>query len=296
MAVPPWHGGLPANSAEMFKLLQEQLEESNAHTVVIASEVFANFGAVGKALVARLLEDLPEGERSLHVILRRPDDYLHSWYAQELCFGYPRMGTLAQRLKNVYLDSIHVDYCLMLNDWIQSRSFSATYLTDYRKVKSLGGSIPWFLQAVGLSSIDLGGDSKSTWVNPSLHPGFVNLVRHSNTVLPRHQAQHLISLLKKIGPADGLPPPSEVELLGTASRQLLYERFMSVNNYLGNLVKQPLFFLDAEAMREQRPIPLKAIETAAASIALDRVVSQLSPRQLEVVIGWARGLGITNSR
>lgn len=294
--VPAWHKGLPSSSDEIFSLIHEQTAESNAHTLLIASEVLANFSAAGKGLVSHLMQGLPAAEIFVHAILRRPDDYLHSWYCQELCFGYPRMGSLPQRLRNRYLSSIHVDYELMLKDWVHIHDGSHVNLADYRDVRLGNGSVAWFLKAVGLDEPDQNNAHESSWANPSLHPAYVNLVRHSNTVLDRKQAIGLTRELKTLGPTDGLPPPGQVELLGRISRQLLFERFAPINCYLGSLVHRPLFFPDLNEMITERPLALSDVEADAAIIAQKCLGDRLSPDQRELLDDWVRGTGITRLR
>ena len=293
--VPVWHKGLPASSEVMFTLIREQLDDSGAESLLIASEALANFGGVGNGLVQRLLHGLPTGQRKLMAILRRPDDYLHSWYVQELCFGYPRMGTLSERFSNLYMDSIHVDYRLMLSAWIENDAFAQLDLCDYRELLTNGGSVPWFLEAAGVGAATLEGHD-DTRANPSLHPAFVNLVRRSNTHLPHKQAMDLISLLKTLGLNHGLPPATDVELLGAAARRLLCRRFEPINGYLGNLVNRQLFFPDTELMQRERPFPLHAVEPDAARLASELLSPQLTPIQLKLVESWGAALGVTKLR
>ena len=294
--VPEWHKGLPGSSTEILALVADQIIDSGAHTLLIASEVLANFGKANPDLVQRLLNGLPSDERHLHVLLRRPDDYLQSWYRQELCFGYPRMGSLSQRLRNFYLTSIHYDYRLMMRAWVDSHAFLQQDIRNYREVRNSGGSVNWFLDAVGASAFSKEGQIGSDWENLSLHPAFVNLVRKGNTHLPRKQALDLIRVLKTLGQSDGLAPAKDVELIGADGRQLLCECFDPINRYLGKLVSKPVFFEDVEEMSEQNPIPLPAAEIVAARVALDRLSSQLSPRQFEILEFWALEVGVTRLR
>lgn len=295
-AIPPWHAGLPTSSEEIFRLLHEQLEASEAHTLLIASEVLANFSAVDNGLILRLLKQLPPGERRLLAILRRPDDYLHSWYCQELCFGYPRMATLAERLDNVYLESIHVNYALMLRGWIESNAFDDLELRNYRDLRANGGSVQWFLESVCLGGTTLANNRHETWANPSLHPAFANLARKANTELPQRQALDLIRMLKQLGTTDGLPPAANVELLGSSGRHMLCEHFEPINTYLGKLVGVPRFFSDSNKMTDLRPLLLHEIEPEAAQIAANRLGTQLTFRQRMLLEDWANGSGITKLR
>lgn len=294
--VPEWHVGLPRSSTEIFSLVADQVVDSGAHTLLIASEVLANFGKANQGLVQRLLHGLPAEERNLHVILRRPDDYLHSWYRQELCFGYPRMGSLCERLRNCYLNSIHFDYRLMLREWAESNAFLQLDIRDYRDLRNCGGSVNWFLDAVGASALSQEEENGTDWANISLHPAFVNLVRRGNTHLPRKQALDLTRILKTLGPCDELAPAKDVELIGADGRKLLLERFDPINRYLGTLVSRPVFFADVEEMALQSPIPLAAAEAVAARVALERLSGQLTPRQLELLESWALSVGVTRLR
>lgn len=257
---PPWHGPLPGLPA-MLNTLRHQVEVLQPQTVILCSEVFANFGAGHEDMIARLHSLFPQAEFELYCALRRPDEYTASWFGQRLRFGH-QLEPLSSP-GGVQTGSIHFDYRRMVEPWVQEFQGCRLHLRTYSDILSAGGSVQDFTAQVSCrfpKGLPRKGPS-----NTGLPRAAYEIIRRANHALPADQAQTLREFFLA-APARLSPVASgDVELFGAARRAELAEAFAPVHDYLSQLAGRDAFFPDIEEMRLPRPVP----EAEAAAQLLD---------------------------
>lgn len=248
---PPWHDPLPGLPA-MEMALRHQISVFNPHTVILCSEVFANFGAGHVSLIERLKNLFAGAEIELFCTLRRPDDYQASWYGQRLRFGH-KLGALWEP-DGLDLTSIHYDYRKMIEPWLSVFPGAKFHLRNYSDTLKNGGSVEDFLLAVGLGRRQrtLANDPK----NISLPRAAFSVVREANNTLSDREASEFRKTVLNIAPALNLPKSNEVEVFGAENRRILYENFAPIDEWLGNMVGAEGFFPDLSVVRELCPISM----------------------------------------
>lgn len=247
---PPWHGPLPGLHA-MLNTLRHQVEVLQPQTVILCSEVFANFGAGHEDMIAKLHSLFPEAEFELYCALRRPDEYIASWFGQRLRFG-DKLEPLAGP-GGVQTGSIHFDYRRMVEPWVREFAGSPLHLRNYSDILAAGGSVQDFTAQAGCSfpkGLPVKGPS-----NKGLPRAAYEIIRRANHDLPPAQAQTLREFF--LTAPEHLSPvrSSDVELFGADQREELAEAFVPIHAYLTELTGQPAFFPDIGEMRTPRPVP-----------------------------------------
>lgn len=257
---PPWHGHLP-RTEDMLATIRHQIEIFTPKSVILCSEVLSNFGSGHDDLISALRAPFPEAEFELYCVLRRPDEYLASWFGQRLRFGqsHPALdqGTALKDTKG-----IHFNYQKMIAPWVKAFPDSPLHLRSYDVVMAAGGSVQDFTAQVGCrfpKRLSLKGPN-----NPGLHRAAFEIQRRANQDLPRDQAQMLLHFFLEQGA--GLIPlsNSEIDLFGLDLRRKLYKAFLPIDAYLGNLVAQDGFFEDLEWMRRPRLVSLTTVSQKLA--------------------------------
>lgn len=263
---PSWHGTLPQMPA-MLRALRHQIEVFQPHTVVLCSEVFSNFGPQHPDLIEVLQKQFPQAEFELYCALRRPDDYMTSWFGQRLRFG--------QKLKplsgGTALDdtrTIHFDYQKMVAPWHSAFQGATLHLRNYADILAAGGSVEDFTTQVGCAFPK--GLSHKGPSNPGLPRASFEILRRANHTLEPAQAKLLLRLCLENSKSFGSSPNTDIEVFGAELRQTLTDKFAPINAYLGALVGKDMFFPDLEDMRSPRPISLdQATQDALAHIPSD---------------------------
>lgn len=248
---PPWHDPLPGLPA-MEMTLRHQISVFDPHTVILCSEVFANFGAGHVTLIERLKSLFEGAEIELFCTLRRPDDYQASWYGQRLRFGH-KLSALWEP-EGVDLASIHFDYRKMIEPWLSVFPNAKFHLRNYSDTLKNGGSVEDFFLATGLGRRQhtSGNDPK----NISLPRAAFNAVREANNTLSDRDASEFRKTVLKIAPTMDLPKSKEVEVFGAENRRILYERFAPIDEWLGKIGGAEGFFPDLPQIRELCPVSM----------------------------------------
>ncbi len=248
---PPWHGHLP-QTPDMLATIRHQIEIFSPETVIICSEVLSNFGSGHDDLIAQLRDTFPGASFELYCTLRRPDEYLASWYGQRLRFGQ-KIAALGQGTALKDTTGIHFDYGRMLKPWVTAFTDSTLHLRSYDQVIAAGGSIEDFTQTISCNIPD--GLSHQGPKNHGLHRAAFEVQRRANQDLSSNEAQKLLHFMLHDAPA--LPLASnDVELFGVALRRELFERFQPIDTYLGTLIGEESFFPDLDWMCRPRFTPL----------------------------------------
>ncbi|PCI44585.1 MAG: hypothetical protein COB49_10935 [Alphaproteobacteria bacterium] len=260
--VPAYHKGLPS-SHQMLRAIRQQIDFLAPHTVILAAEVFANFAPAAPGQITRLAEAFGDGELTVVATLRRIDDYLASWHGQRLKFGHDLAPLRAGGMQN-YFGSIHFNYRLMLEGWVEAMPNARLILRDYSDVRRAGGSVADFVAQTGLDLPSGLLDEQKT--NESLHRGIYEIVRRGNKALRPAQAGKLRQTLRDLTPDMNLPASGDIELFGAQNRQIMQDRFESIHAYLGKISGKSPFFEDQSEVRQTRPIP----EMEVFELALDQ--------------------------
>ncbi len=247
---PPWHGPLPGQPA-MLRAIRHQIEVLQPHTVILCSEVFSNFGVRDPNLIRTLHEQFPDAEFELYCALRRPDEYMASWFGQRLRFGQT-IKALNAGTAQADMNTIHFDYQKMIAPWITVFDGAPLHLRNYQTIMAAGGSVRDFTTQVSCKfpgRLATNGPS-----NHGLVRAAYEIMRRANQDLPPEEARQLMQFLLKNGAERSPTPNHEVELFGAELRQELAARFEPINQYLGGLTGRTLFFDDADLMRQTNPV------------------------------------------
>lgn len=264
--VPPQFQMLP-HPGQMFHAIRQQIAVLKPHTVILCSEAFSNFGAVEPELISQLLEQFPDADLRLYCALRRPDEYIVSWHGQRIKVG-ESVGPLMPDGVRSYFDTIHFDFRLAVEAWLERVPEGTLRLRNYADVRAAGGSEVDFMQQSGVEFPQ--GMLPVEPANLSLPHATFEIVRRAFTALPRKPAANLARfILKRSGQLD-LPSNSDVEMLGEVQRQRMSDRFAATHEFLGRAAGVAKFFPDIEAVAVCRPIPEReAVRQALAAMTPD---------------------------
>lgn len=265
--VPEFHRNLP-DLAQMRHAVGQQMAQIRPHTVVLVSEVFANFGAEAPGFAADLARLFPVRNVTLYAAFRQIDDYLVAWHGQRLKFGH-KLQSLQSGGAVEYFDTIHFDYRKVLHGWQEAFPDAQLVLRSYDEVLRSGGSTQDFLTHSGLP---FGAAAGTGRMNVSLHPALHEILRRGVVALPATSARRLRKLLAAKTPKLGLPPAKDVEMFGPVQRKEIIWRFSEIDRALGKLRRQDRFFSPDRNSAKQRPIP----EAEARATALDRLCDDLT--------------------
>ncbi len=259
--MPPYHRNLPA-LGQMLKALRQQVRQMAPQTVVICSEVMANFGPLAPQLIDQLKAEFPQAEFELYCALRRPDQYLASWHGQRLKFGH-KVKALNDGGARAYEKGIHFNYKALLEPWIQRFPEARIHVRNYADVLAAGGSVEDFTRTVGMALP--AGLQQPERTNPSLPYASYEIMRRANHVLARPDQLELRKYLLKS--ARKLPANTEVELFGAALRAELAEAFAATDRYLSQFAAGGAFFADLAQMRAPHPLPeAEALERSLGTL------------------------------
>lgn len=261
-AIPALHQGLPP-AADMLMAIRRQIEAFRPETVILAAEVFANFGATGPKLIDDLVRAIGADAVQVSATLRRVDDYMISWHAQRLRFGQkPR--SLPEGAVGHYLRSIHFNYRQMIEPWVTRLPQAALRLRGYDQVLAAGGAVQDFLTGHGIDPVP--GTPPEPKVNAGLHRGLIEIARQANQALPAAEAHETFLALLQLGDRLDLPPARDVEMYGAATRQVIHDRFAPVADWLDGVAGGPVLADTADLLR-LRP----QHEHEINRLALDRI-------------------------
>ncbi len=245
---PAWHGPLPGLPA-MITMIRHQADVLKPHTIILCSEVFSNFGTGHKDMITRLRNIFPDAEYELYCALRRPDEYMTSWYGQRLRFGH-KLRPFAEWGD---LDSIHFNYRKMVEPWVKIFDESTIHIRNYSDILTAGGSVQDFTAQVGCKFPK--GLSEKGPSNAGLPRIAYEILRRGNSDLSDDQAQRLRSFFLALPKAVLPVRDSDVELFGAARRAELADAFAPIHDYLNEVTGKDAFFPDIEQMRQTRSVP-----------------------------------------
>ncbi len=226
--VPGHHQMLP-HTSQMRHAIAEQVSRFNPERLVLASEVFANFGAISEEHIDEIAK-IAGPDAEVIAVLRRPDEYIVSWHLQRLRFGH-RIRPISEEIRH-YSGTIHLDYRRMIEPWLGH--FKRVTLVPYAEVKSVGGLPTWFGGRIGVKLAE-------TRQNVGLHRGLAEIARRAVLELDDPVMFDWLHSVKI-----DLPPSEEVELLGLEARRNIRRQFEPVHDWLSTLAGRPEFFDDLD--------------------------------------------------
>ncbi len=248
--VPAYHQNLPALH-QMVRCIENQITMLDPHTVILCSEVMANFGKIDLFLIDQMRMMFgPEVDLEIYCALRRPDEYLVSWHGQRLRFG-GKLDALRDGGFDTYLNGIHFNYEAMLRPWLERCTKATFSIRPYEKVISQGGSIQDFFEQV---SIELPSGLLDV---PRLNSGYplalYEVMRRCNNALKRPDSAVLRTYLMSLHDDLDLPANAQIEMYGQSNRQMLYDAFSPIDTWLRSVTGEPAFFDDIDQMLVSRP-------------------------------------------
>lgn len=236
--VPDHHAKLP-HTVQMRHAIAEQIARFAPERMVLASEVFANFGAISPSHIEGIREITGE-DAEVVAVLRRPDEYLVSWHLQRLRFG-DKIQPLCDEIRH-YAGSIHLDYRKMVAPWVEH--FANVTVVPYSEVRAAGGLPSWFGRRLGVQLPE-------SQQNVGLHRAFSEVARRA--VWDLEDGSAVLDWLHRV--QIELPPSSQIELLGAKARRDVRRYFEPVHDWLSSLTGRAAFFEDLDQSVELLPIP-----------------------------------------
>ncbi|MBE1291309.1 MAG: hypothetical protein GJ677_02355 [Rhodobacteraceae bacterium] len=273
--MPPFHKAIPGPQ-QIKAILKNQFAILSPHTVLICSEVLANFGAVDPKLIDQLLEMFGDVDLEIYCALRRPDDYIASWHGQRLKFGH-KLNRLSENGLDGYFNSIHFNYQKLLEPWIERCPKARIHLRNYTGILQAGGSTADFM-----ATFDIGWPDNmipAGRANPSLPVPLRDIARRGNHELSADQAQDLRHFLMSHRGQLDLPPDQDIELFGVENRQRMYDRFQPQEAFLRDVAGTKAFFPHLDEMLIPRPMPeaVAVMDALKQVIPLSHTASELPP-------------------
>lgn len=268
---------------QMLHAIRSQVATMRPKGVVLCSEAFSNFGAFCPDQVDRICQQFPQSGFTLYCALRRPDEYMVSWHCQRIKVGEPCDQLLGGAWKS-YLNTIHFDYRLAVEVWMDKVPGQNKVLRNYADIVASGGSEPDFMAHSGLSFPD--DLIPAVSANKSLPLAVTEIARRANAALPRPEAHHLVQFLMGLDAATIGTPSPQVEMFGASARGRLHERFLPIHDWLSAAAGTAAFFPDLARMLDTRPVP----EPVATRLALDNLTPDLTQSLPEAPRDFLRGL------
>lgn len=249
--MPVYHRLIPS-MPQLKAVLDNQVTALAPDTIILCSEVMANFGRIDLTLIDQICEMFGPVEVEIYAVLRRPDVYMASWHGQRLRFG-GRFEALRDGGFETYLKGIHFDYRTMLKPWMQRCAKARFHFRSYDQVMANGGSVEDFTATVGAAfPKDL---LPAERLNTSYPHALYEIARRGNHGLEKPEARDLREGLMLLSDELDLPTNNAVELYGAENRALLHDAFQPVEAWLREVTGQPAFFPDLEAMLTPHPRP-----------------------------------------
>lgn len=268
--VPPFHKMLP-HSRQMVHAINLQIRELKPEALVLASEVFSNFGLAAPELIDRVRQIKRQATTTLLVTFRRIDDYLVSWHAQRLRFNH-KVRPLSAGGVDDYWKSIHFDYRRLLEPWTTRMPGAQLVARPYSEVVAAGGSVADFTAQSGLAFPS--GLTPERTSNQGFHRALIEIVRRANNRLPPGESAALRQAVLDVQTRLTLPAAREIEMIGAANRAALADRFGPIHRWLGDVAGRQPFFPDFDKVSEVLPMP----EAEANAIALPQLAAALAGR------------------
>jgi len=273
--VPPQFKRLPP-VPQMLHAMRKQVEFLKPKTVILCSEVFANFGGVDPDLITQLMTAFPKAATDVDVeiygALRRPDDYLISWHGQRLKVGEP-LESLDNGGLEPYFSTIHFNFRTMVEAWNDQLPDARLILRPYREILKSGGSVDDFIARI---SVDFPANlTPPGRANQSLSRAAMEIIRRANHDLPKAHSQALTQYFLTAKDAPDPTPNARVEMFGTPARQELARHFAPIHDYLSKLTGVLGFFDDIDEMARECPVP----QAQAAAELLARIDPKTLPNK-----------------
>lgn len=260
--VPDYHRNLP-HSRQMLIGLKHQIAQLQPKHLIFCSEVMSQFGPSAPGEIGRLRDAVEGGDITLWCTLRRPDEQAESWHGQMVRFGQSPRPLSAP--DGINLNWLHFNYRRVIEPWIEAMPDCRQMLRPYRRTMIEGGSVEDFVRNSGIDFPP--GLAPAPKMNVSLPPGVIGLLREANRHLPADQARAFTREAATLSKGMKLASSREVEMIGAANRNRMYEAFAAIDEWLSRTTGQAAFFEDLDKMLAVKPIP----EAEAIGEALDRL-------------------------
>ncbi|GEM_PF-2412706 len=267
---PPGHTHSLRNHPEQFTKdaivgqLLEEIEESNADTIIISSELFMTYGLDYKTdfNVQQVKELFSEFDVTVIVYLRRPDLQLYSWYNELVKTGH-RVNQLRKGIKH-HLRGCILNYTKALTPWVQVFGADQIIIRDYANLIE-GDAIQDFMSTVGLA--DQIQSEKLIRNNSRLPDYLLEIKRQWNHICESSEQKRLMSdAFRRLIEEGIVPAKVDVHLVTPRQRQLLRGHAEEQEKFIAEHFGLKSFFGD-----------LKRITSSTANTCDDRCLHEYYP-------------------
>lgn len=221
------------DAAQQWREVCAEIKAADTDLAILSSEEFVRFGEVDRAheLVRFVQQQLCDFDVSIVCYLRRPDNYLVSWYNQLI-----KIGIAVQRLRltvDRFIPTIHVDFMKALRPWVDVFGQERIIIRNYEPIRSnRNGILHDFIETIG-ATIELNAFKLDVAANLSIPNALVELKRLSNHFAPPpHDGRKANQALQFIASHWDLPKDSEIEMLDAKNRFALYKAFEPIHKEL----------------------------------------------------------------
>ncbi|QFU74478.1 hypothetical protein EY643_01740 [Halioglobus maricola] len=276
----PYHGKA-VGSEGIFRFIKQQQEEHSPKTTILCGEVFSNFSPNRSDLIQRLSNHFPDHEVTINCTLRRPDEYIVSWYGQRLKFGH-RLKPLRKRaLQSHFFRTIHFNYKLLLSSWLSELPDANFQINSYKSVLNSGGAISHFIKQndLGIAA----PKERNYQANISIPHSCYEILRRGNHDLSEPNRIKLKRAILQLEKAS-ISLPSNVELLGPKNRGMLFSRFQHIHDYLCEITGKDSFFADIDEALEIQETPEQLADQTAKTALLGQMKHSYKSKELRTFI------------
>ena len=233
-------------SHQIITAINKQIQDTKPDKLILVSEIMSHFGFRDNDPIETLLSSFNAQENNVYGLIRRPDEYLQSWYGQELKFIGPRkiFRGIRKRYQNVYKNTCHFNYTKMIDPWVKSRNTTNISITNYSLIDD---TIEWF---VAKAKLEITEEQKRKKLrrNKSVHKCYYNLLRFVRNNYNNY-ARESINNLINFSALDFLPDNKTIDILGAKLRSEIYTDFRKHHEYLSTLTGK-VFFDDYDEIIE----------------------------------------------
>lgn len=226
------------NSKQIIMAMNKQINDTKPDKLLLVSEIMSHCGFRDNEPIETLLSSFNAQENNIYCLIRRPDEYLQSWYGQELKFIGERKfySGIRKRYQNKYKNTCHFDYTKMIDPWVKSRNTTNISIANYSLIND---TIEWFAAKAKLEITE-----EHNWQklrrNKSLHKCFNNLLRFIRNNYNDYAKESIKSLIN-FSALDFLPDNKSIDILGAKLRREIHTDFRIHHEYLSTLAGKTFF-------------------------------------------------------
>ena len=133
--LPKFHRRVESDIDAIFDLIRLQIKEAKPEKLILISEVMSHFGFNNNQPIKKITQGIDCDKRNICALFRRPDEYLQSWYGQQISFNNTqKLESIREMYENKYKHSCHFNYQEMIKPWEESQGIDNIYVENYSNV------------------------------------------------------------------------------------------------------------------------------------------------------------------